>query len=212
MHPETASLEMETSHLYTRLLSLLVLLSSEDRSPWLASRFHLALCSRGSITASAATIVLAQRRSGAFLDHETARKLEREGGCAVLDALVDYPLPSSVQSTPLCSALRCSSLTRAYLHVRRRPQAGMSCACGTSEILGRGRRCWLLATARHSTRREKRGKRILESVPQGLKFFHIGKAQKTPQVLHPVTTRCAVSSVLVSPNEVTQLMQPKGTP
>jgi uridine phosphorylase len=70
IHPDVASLEMETFHL-----------------------FHLAHCSRGSITASAATIVLAQRRSGAFLDHATTRQLEKDGGCAVLDALAEYPLP-----------------------------------------------------------------------------------------------------------------------
>ncbi|ELR21379.1 uncharacterized protein ACA1_183130 [Acanthamoeba castellanii str. Neff] len=62
IHPDVASLEMETFHL------------------------------RGTITASAATIVLAQRRSGAFLDHATTRQLERDGGCAVLDALAEYPL------------------------------------------------------------------------------------------------------------------------
>jgi uridine phosphorylase len=68
-YPELTSLEMETFHL-----------------------LHLAHCSRGSISASAAAIVLAQRKSGAFLDHETTRRLERLGGTAVLDALVEYPL------------------------------------------------------------------------------------------------------------------------
>lgn len=75
-HPEVTTLEMETFHL-----------------------FHLAHCSRGTITASAATIVLAQRRSGAFLDHATTRRLEKDGGCAVLDALAEFPLPESETMT-----------------------------------------------------------------------------------------------------------------
>jgi uridine phosphorylase len=70
-YPEVATLEMETFHL-----------------------FHMAQCSRGKIRAAAATIVLAQRKSGEFLDHSTTRTLERLGGTAALDALSQLPLPT----------------------------------------------------------------------------------------------------------------------
>ncbi len=88
------------------------------------SSLHLSRCSRGSIAASGAAIVLAQRKSGLlstlsgrhklsiimlsmllwqfvcllgeFLDHETTRRLEQAGGTAVLDSLTQYPLDENV--------------------------------------------------------------------------------------------------------------------
>jgi len=68
-YPETVSIEMETFQL-----------------------FDLATNSHSTIKASAATIVLAQRRSGEFLDNETIKKLEKEAGIACLLALIEYPL------------------------------------------------------------------------------------------------------------------------
>lgn len=67
--PTLATLEMETFHL-----------------------LDLARCSRGKIRASAATIVLAQRKSNAWLTKEELHSLEVNGGEAILDALVDMPL------------------------------------------------------------------------------------------------------------------------
>ncbi len=114
IHPDVASLEMETFHLYASHAPPHApphrphaLFMQTHRTRTHARRFHLAHCSRGSITASAATIVLAQRRSGAFLDHATTRQLERDGGCAVLDALAEYPLPEGVRTIPaVCRACR----------------------------------------------------------------------------------------------------------
>eukprot|EP01113_Clastostelium_recurvatum_P015331 TRINITY_DN1851_c0_g1_i2.p1 TRINITY_DN1851_c0_g1~~TRINITY_DN1851_c0_g1_i2.p1 ORF type:complete len:298 (+),score=35.84 TRINITY_DN1851_c0_g1_i2:21-914(+) len=73
-HPGTTSLEMETFKL-----------------------LHLAHCSRGVVAAAAATIVLAQRRSGAFLSNDDKHVLERLCGQACMDALVSYPLESTMQ-------------------------------------------------------------------------------------------------------------------
>jgi len=69
VHPTLATLEMETFHL-----------------------LHMAHCSRGTISASAACIVLAQRRSNEFLSHEAKAHVEKVAGYAVLEALAAYPL------------------------------------------------------------------------------------------------------------------------
>jgi len=69
VHPQLSCFEMETYHLY-----------------------HMALCSKGSMVASAATIVLAQRRSGEFLSQERKHELERVGGLAVMQGLAKFPL------------------------------------------------------------------------------------------------------------------------
>merc|ERR1711879_653253 len=61
--PTLATLEMETFHL-----------------------LDLARCSRGKIQATAATIVLAQRKSNAWLTKEELHSLEVNGGEAILDA------------------------------------------------------------------------------------------------------------------------------
>lgn len=58
--------------------------------------FHLldlARCSRGSIAAAAAAIVLAERQSNAFIAADQVERLEREAGQACLAALASYPLP-----------------------------------------------------------------------------------------------------------------------
>jgi len=68
-YPSISALEMETFHL-----------------------FDLARCSRGTIRASAAAIVLAQRRSNAFLDRATTERIEKEGGRAVLATLAGVRL------------------------------------------------------------------------------------------------------------------------
>eukprot|EP01117_Protostelium_nocturnum_P011406 TRINITY_DN4137_c0_g1_i1.p1 TRINITY_DN4137_c0_g1~~TRINITY_DN4137_c0_g1_i1.p1 ORF type:complete len:302 (-),score=98.48 TRINITY_DN4137_c0_g1_i1:29-934(-) len=67
--PNLYTLEMETFHL-----------------------FDLARCSFGVIKASAAAIVLAQRKSNAFLDQATTHRLEREGGRAALLTLTNISL------------------------------------------------------------------------------------------------------------------------
>jgi len=54
--------------------------------------FDLARCSFGSIKAAAATIVLAQRKSNEFLDHDSLHRLEKEAGKAVLDTLCSLQL------------------------------------------------------------------------------------------------------------------------
>jgi len=64
-YPKTISLEMETGH----LLDL--------------SRISVG----SSIQSSACTIVLAQRKSGAFLDNSTIHFLEKQCGLAVLNTL-----------------------------------------------------------------------------------------------------------------------------
>lgn len=72
-YPNLVSLEMETAQL-----------------------LDLARTSKGTIRAAATTIVLAQRRSGAFLDHATMRKLELEGGEAVVDTVSQLPLTGTM--------------------------------------------------------------------------------------------------------------------
>lgn len=69
-YPSMSILEMETFQLYS-----------------------LAHCNvKKNIKASAATIVLAQRRSNAFLDVDTKHILEKEGGLACLHTLIETPL------------------------------------------------------------------------------------------------------------------------
>jgi len=68
-HPDVITLEMETFHV-----------------------LDLARCSRGKLRASAATIVLAQRKSNAWLSSEDLERLERVGGEAVLDAVAQVSL------------------------------------------------------------------------------------------------------------------------
>jgi len=72
-YPNTSTLEMETFQLYS-----------------LAQ-----CCVNNNVKASAATIVLAQRRSNAFLDVETKHLLEKEGGLACLRTLIEYPIDSN---------------------------------------------------------------------------------------------------------------------
>jgi len=55
--------------------------------------FHLARCSVAqSIRGAAATIVLAQRKSNEFLDNDSKHDLEKRGGLACLQSLIDYPI------------------------------------------------------------------------------------------------------------------------
>eukprot|EP01135_Chromosphaera_perkinsii_P005529 Nk52_evm78s352 gene=Nk52_evmTU78s352 len=72
--PESMSVEMETFHL-----------------------FHLSRCSRprGSIRAAAACIVVANRATDDFIDNESLRKAEREGGYEVLNTVCSFPMESS---------------------------------------------------------------------------------------------------------------------
>ena len=56
----------------------------------------MAQASNGSVRASAAAIVLAQRKSNEFLDHQTKAKLERAGGAIVMKALAEYDLDEHV--------------------------------------------------------------------------------------------------------------------
>jgi len=51
---------------------------------------HLARISRGSIYGAAACIILAQRRSGAFLTHDEKHALENSCGSAVLEAVTKW--------------------------------------------------------------------------------------------------------------------------
>ncbi len=67
--------------------------------------FHaldLARCSRGSIVASAAAIVLADRRSNEFLSNRRIEEAERACGQACLAALVNMPLHAA--ALPLTGA------------------------------------------------------------------------------------------------------------
>jgi len=70
LYPDLTTLEMETFQLYS------LAGSSVDRS----------------IHASAATIVLAQRRSNAFLDNDTKHQLETQAGEACLLTLIQYKI------------------------------------------------------------------------------------------------------------------------
>ncbi|EGC35231.1 hypothetical protein DICPUDRAFT_79031 [Dictyostelium purpureum] len=54
--------------------------------------YHLSKRSKQPIKAAAATIILANRLSNAFLDNETKSRLEIEGGRACLDALIKIDL------------------------------------------------------------------------------------------------------------------------
>jgi len=54
---------------------------------------HLGHCGKKEFHGSAACIILAQRDSGEFLDHNRKKLLEKNAGGAVLHALVDFPLP-----------------------------------------------------------------------------------------------------------------------
>jgi len=79
MHSNLISLEMETFQL-----------------------LYLARCSVSqSVRGAAATIVLAQRKSNEFLDNETKHELEKKGGTACLQSLIDYPL-DDVMDGPEC--------------------------------------------------------------------------------------------------------------
>lgn len=63
-HPGVMSMEMETFQL-----------------------LHMAHCSKGSIKASAASIVVANRPTGKVVDGETLTHLESAGGKAIMQAL-----------------------------------------------------------------------------------------------------------------------------
>jgi len=65
---------------------------------------HLARCSkRQDIRASAAVMVLAQRRSNEFLDNDRKHVLEALGGRACLETLTSFPLaPSETMGGPEC--------------------------------------------------------------------------------------------------------------
>ncbi len=54
--------------------------------------FDMAECSNGTIIASSAEIVLAQRTTGYFIDMDLKYKREAEAGKAALDAIVEIPL------------------------------------------------------------------------------------------------------------------------
>ena len=75
--PDAGTLEMETFHL-----------------------LDLARCAK-DITAAAAMIVLAQRKSNDFLPTETTHILERQGGAAALETLAEFPLENTMD-TPDC--------------------------------------------------------------------------------------------------------------
>lgn len=66
VYPNIAAIEMESFHL-----------------------LDLARCSKGTIKATAATIVLAQRRSNEFLEERILHELEKEAGISVLDAIIE---------------------------------------------------------------------------------------------------------------------------
>jgi len=72
VHPQIVSFEMETYHF-----------------------LHLAQCSKGTMRATAACIVLAQRKSNEFLDHKRKAEMELAGGAVVLQALADCKLDES---------------------------------------------------------------------------------------------------------------------
>lgn len=79
-HHDLVTLEMESFHL-----------------------LDLARCSKGSLKAGAAAMVIAQRRTNDFIDGKTLEKLEVEGGRAMLAALADYPFPAeAMMSGPEC--------------------------------------------------------------------------------------------------------------
>jgi len=63
------SLEMETFHL-----------------------FDMAECSKGTIIASSAEIVLAQRTTGVFIDMDLKHEREIQAGKAAFDAIIEVPL------------------------------------------------------------------------------------------------------------------------
>lgn len=54
--------------------------------------------------AAAACIVLANRRSNAFLDNETIAKAEATAGRAVLEAIAAFPLDTKVRAASFLSA------------------------------------------------------------------------------------------------------------
>lgn len=67
--------------------------------------FHLldlARCSFGTIKATAATIVLAQRKSNDFLDHATLVRLEKEAGESCLETIVSFPLEGKMMDDEMC--------------------------------------------------------------------------------------------------------------
>jgi len=68
-HPKLCSLEMETFHL-----------------------LHMASCSGGKLRASAAAIVLAQRKTNDFLSVEEKKKCEKLGGEALINVLTKIKL------------------------------------------------------------------------------------------------------------------------
>lgn len=61
-------------------------------------RFDLARASFNTIQCSAATIVLAQRRSNDFLDNNTLHVLEKQAGIAVLETLIKATLDNVMSS------------------------------------------------------------------------------------------------------------------
>jgi len=77
-HPTCVSLQMETFQL-----------------------LHLARISFGSIAAAACAIVLAQRRSGNFLDNKTKSELEITAGAACFKALSDWNCETNVPLTKI---------------------------------------------------------------------------------------------------------------
>jgi hypothetical protein len=88
---------METFQLYNHSLPLLISLFSTHSFPPSISRFHLAHCTKKKdIRATAAVMVLAQRRSNEFLDNDRKHALEALGGRACLETLVNFPLSAAV--------------------------------------------------------------------------------------------------------------------
>lgn len=72
MHSNAVSLEMESFHL-----------------------LDLARCSKGSIQAAAAAIVLAERQTNAFIAADRVATLEKTAGRACLEALTAHQLPAA---------------------------------------------------------------------------------------------------------------------
>jgi uridine phosphorylase len=53
---------------------------------------HLAHCAKKPTYATAAAIVVANRKSADVIDNDTIERLEDEGGKAILEALYEYNL------------------------------------------------------------------------------------------------------------------------
>jgi len=69
VYPDTGSIQMETFQL-----------------------FHLTKLSKNKIQSGACAIVLAQRRSNKFLDHDSKNKVERMAGMACIDTLLNWEI------------------------------------------------------------------------------------------------------------------------